>query len=30
VGNVGSLSDVLDAERWARDRAATLTAKDPG
>ena len=31
VGNVGSLPDVLDAERWARDRAATLTAtKDPG
>jgi 1-deoxy-D-xylulose-5-phosphate reductoisomerase len=30
VGNVGSLPDVLDAERWARDRAAVLTAtKDP-
>src|SRR6478752_5487498 len=29
VGNVGSLPDVLEAERWARQRAADLTTGEP-
>jgi hypothetical protein len=29
VGNVGSLPDVLDAENWARQRAADLTTGEP-
>ncbi len=28
VGNIGSVPDVLDAERWARDRAAVLTSSE--